>query len=97
MSANSLSMSPTAHKAKANSLGEFIKDVRQARDWFQADLAKACGDYDQSYISMVEGGRWQKPPLGFVKDLYKRVLTVEEKTELMLVLYSLMDEYVESP
>jgi transcriptional regulator with XRE-family HTH domain len=96
MSAKSLSMSPTAHKAKANSLGEFIKEVRQTRDWFQADLAKACG-VDQSYISMVENGRWSKPPLDTVRKIYKNVLTNEEKAQLMLVLYSLMDEYVESP
>lgn len=87
---------PTPHKPKATTLGEFLKIVRQSRDWSQTDLAKACGDFDQSYISMIEGGRWKKPPLDFVRAFYKRVLTNEEKAELMLVLYSMLDDYIEA-
>lgn len=95
MPAKSQAMSPTPHKPQVSTLGDFLKKIRQARDWSQTELANLCR-VDQSYISMIESGRFKKPPLDFIKDLYRNVLTVEEKAELMLVLYACLDDYVES-
>lgn len=75
-------------------LGEFFKEVRQARDWHQTDLAKALG-VDQSYISLVEGNRYKKPPLDIIKKLYSLVLTKEEKETLLIILYQEMDNYLQ--
>jgi transcriptional regulator with XRE-family HTH domain len=75
-------------------LGEFFRQVRSNREWHQADLAKIL-EVDQSYISLVEGNRYKKPPLEIVKKLYNKVLTKEEKETLLMVLYQEMDHYIQ--
>lgn len=80
---------------KSMTLGEFFKEIRRRRNWSQTRLSVVL-NCNQGYISRLEKNEWPKPPLDFVKILWTDVLLPDEKEELMLVLYSSIDSYLES-
>lgn len=75
-------------------LGEFFKEIRKRRGWSQADCAKALGVF-QTYVSFVERDTYDKPPLEVIKALHNKVLTLEEKDQLMLILYQELEDFIQ--
>lgn len=76
-------------------LGEFFKEIRTRRGWSQTDMAKAAKVH-QTYVSAIEVDRYSKPPLEYIKYVHNKLLNEQEKKELLLVLYTSLDNYLET-
>jgi transcriptional regulator with XRE-family HTH domain len=81
-------------KVKKKSVADFFREIREARDWSQRDLANAIG-VSKGYVAQIEVDTFEKVPFGAMKRVYK-ILTKPEKEILLEVMYQEMRGFIEN-
>lgn len=87
-------MAAKPHDKRMDVAGFFIK-LRKSRDWTLREMADLFG-VTHVYLFKLENGEYKKIPLNLVRTIYQsKVLTKEERDEMMDALYQEVANYIE--